>query len=111
MSKATNEIADYYGLNHQLMKLIEECVELSDASFKMIKHDGKDKEHLIEELADVEVVMMQIKYLLGVDEDVKTAKLAKIKRQLRRIHSENKKKGVKVGRYKMALMSTDDEAV
>lgn len=51
------EIADYYGLEGQELKLIEEMAELTQAIIKG-KHD-----HVSEEIADVEIMLEQVKYL------------------------------------------------
>ena len=63
MERAVIPIAEHYGLEHQLGLLQEECGELIQAISKFRRYGDKDP--LIEELADVEVVIAQIKYLLG----------------------------------------------
>lgn len=63
MERAVIPIAEHYGLEHQLGLLQEECGELIQAISKYRRHGDKDP--MIEELADVEVVIAQIKFLLG----------------------------------------------
>ena len=89
--KRIKKIALHYGYDIESIKLIEEMAELTQA---ICKHrESKDKaKSLIEikkEMADVLIVMEQMKYLLNVkDEEVEEIKEFKINRQLLRIKSE-----------------------
>ena len=77
--KKTKEIADYYGKEHQTIKAIEELAELIQALAK------EDVENIKEELADVMVMLEQIKYLYGFSEiEINRIMFDKIVRQLRR---------------------------
>lgn len=81
-------IADHYGLFHQLGKLSEECNELSIEAIKSI-NNGKITRDIVQEIADVEIMIAQIKYLAGLDEAlIEGAKTYKINRQLMRIRQE-----------------------
>lgn len=83
-------IAEHYGLNNQLMQTAEECAELTQAIMKVFR-EGLDnqRDHLIEELADVQIMTAQLEYLLG-DSALGKVKEEKIKRQLGRIENEKK---------------------
>lgn len=82
-------IADRYGLFHQLGKLNEECSELSIECIKSI-NAGEVTKNLVQEIADVEVMLAQIKYLAKLDEAlIEGAKTFKINRQLMRINKED----------------------
>lgn len=75
-------IADYYGLEGQTKKCEEELNELIEAL------GGSNNTHLAEEIADVEIMISQIKYLRNIpDEQVDVIKQYKIQRQLRRIEN------------------------
>ena len=77
--KKTKEIADYYGKEHQTIKAIEELAELIQALAK------EDVENIKEELADVMVMLEQIKYLYGFSEiEINRIMFSKIVRQLGR---------------------------
>ena len=110
MSKDTCEIADYYGLSAQLLKLAEECTELADIAFKSWKkslnnyHDI-DRDHLAEEIADVKLVSEQISYLLELGCKVSNLRKYKIKRQVSRMKRERKKKAHK---YKVIKSVEED---
>lgn len=80
INKDLKHIADHYGLEHQLGKCKEELGELIEAI------DSLDERAIIEEVADVEIMISQIKYLRNIpDEQVDVIKKYKIQRQLRRI--------------------------
>ena len=91
--EAIENIAKYYGLKPQLDILQEECAELIQAVCKFKR--GNYNEYtiplsLIEELADVEIMLNQMEYLLDDDvrKEIGRAKRDKIKRQLERIKAD-----------------------
>ena len=75
-------IANHYGLEHQLGKCKEELGELIEAI------DSTNDEAIIEEIADVEIMTAQLKQLMRADRVVELYKDYKIARQLRRIAEE-----------------------
>ena len=76
------EIANYYGYEHQKVKAIEEMCEL-------ITELSKGNEvGIIEEIADVQIMMEQLEILCTNSAEVKKTKKHKIKRQLKRIKIE-----------------------
>ena len=82
-------IAEHYGLTDQLGQLKEELLELIEAvdNYKerpCIKH-VKDMNG---EIADVENMTYQIKYLMHVEDAVEGIKRYKVDRQLKRIEEE-----------------------
>ena len=91
-------IADHYGYDPQSRQLIEEMAELTvainkawrktfDAVDKLPNMD--DEERIEEEIADVEIMLSQIKYLLGVgDGELYQIIESKLDRQIERIKSE-----------------------
>lgn len=99
MNKKIKKIADYYseryGTTHQDFKACEECGELIQAisQFYNARDEIVDYEpyrvHLAEEIADVEIMTAQLKYLWDVKGMVKIKKKEKIERQLNRIGDEN----------------------
>ena len=95
------KIANHYGLVKQSRQLSEECAELIQAVSKYMRYqetsyastvDWKYLENVCEEIADVEVMLEQIKYLLHINpEAVEEIKKNKIDRQLERIKKEGSK--------------------
>lgn len=82
------QIFEHYGTEKQLEKLKEELNELYEAvtEYQANKSEA-NLTHLIEEMADVEIMLRQIKSVASdkVDEFVQY----KLNRQLRRIEDEN----------------------
>ncbi len=87
-------LADHYGLDHQLRKLHEECLELAGAVSDHLREQKQEsKWDLICEMADVLFVMEQIAYKLVVSRPVFDSIIGyKYQRQLNRIKGENAEK-------------------
>lgn len=96
-------IAEHYGYESQARQLFEEMAELIVAINKLWRverfFDKKDISdikgfsypeisEIVEEMADVEIMLSQIKYLLGCQEEVEQEKERKILRQLERMKEE-----------------------
>lgn len=84
------EIAEFYGLPNQLYILAEETSELTQASLKYVRDLSKGRrDNLIEEMADVIIVLNQIRHLLRIrDDELHKVIEEKTERQLRRIEQE-----------------------
>lgn len=84
------KIADHYGLKHQFKKLIEESLELIAAAlvYLFLKKTEARKDHLIEEAADVAIVIAQIVYLLKSDEKMEIWIDYKLDRTIKRMEAK-----------------------
>ena len=88
------EIAEFYGYDAQSRQLIEEMAELTQAINKAWRM-GNDFDNLLvqkrnikEEIADVYIMLEQMKYLLNIyEDDIETIINRKILRQLERINN------------------------
>ena len=79
------KIIEHYGVNNQLKKLTEEVYELQESILEQ-----HNIEHILEEYADVEVILEQIKQYFKLDSDkIELIKDYKVARQLYRIRKEN----------------------
>ena len=76
------KIANHYGKAMQKLKTCEECAELIQALLK------GDVVHIVEEIADVEIMIEQIKMLYAVRDLVDVMKEMKIARQIARMENE-----------------------
>lgn len=101
ITKTIKATATRYGYDAQSRQLIEEMAELTQALNKFWRKQlqcGKIKRiidvpigtpeelDIIEEIADVEICITQIKYLLGIKEDsINRVKKNKVARELERI--------------------------
>lgn len=96
ISELNKKIAEHYGYEAQSNQLVEGCAELIQAVNKyrrVISCVAEDKkaialENLIEEIADVEIVLEQVKYLLQIpEEELEAVKLYKVNRTRERIQN------------------------
>lgn len=94
------KIALYYGITPQLGILQEECAELIQAISKHLR--GEPKDNMLEEIADVEIMIDQIKILLdGYDlQAISHIKENKIDRQLARIEAREREEIINNGEVK-----------
>lgn len=92
-------IADHYGYDPQSRQLVEELSELIQAVCKhnrayeelkiYTKESCAEKESIIEEMADVIIMMCQFDYLIGINANsVYEVIESKLDRQIERIKSE-----------------------
>ena len=78
-----NTALEYYGVHHQIVKCMEECGELIQALAK--KMCGEENiENVVEELADVEIMLMQMRAVFGrqVAHRMMAQKLARLKMRM-----------------------------
>lgn len=97
MKKAIIAIANHYGLRQQSDQTIEEMAELTLALRKFWRCDTEEHEEykrrrcdIAEEIADVEIMLEQLRYLFDIETETANWKIDKINRQMRRIHDERK---------------------
>ena len=81
-------IADHYGIENQMRQLAEECSELAVEASHSARIGTTIK--IIEEMADVLIMMEQIIYLTKIDrKDIDEVIDYKLDRQMKRIKEEN----------------------
>ena len=92
------KIADHYGLDSQLKQAVEEMAELIQAFNKYTRSRGSGQPtttdeltarlNIIEEVADVEIMLSQVKYLLDIsDDEIEAIKCIKLDRTLDRMRT------------------------
>lgn len=80
-----------YGAYPQISKAVEELIELSEILIKDINKSELYKDSLIEEMADVEVMLSQLKIIYNVsDEELQDEISRKIDRTMKRIEEDSK---------------------
>lgn len=89
--EAAAKIIAHYGSEHQLVKLCEECAELTQQAAKCYDKGIPYSEDLIEEIADVKIMLMQFEInMIQPDRDLlDTIINEKLDRQLKRIEEES----------------------
>jgi hypothetical protein len=77
------EPLEHYGKFTQIVKCMEECGELIRALGKYLC-EGRGCENVVEELADVDIMLSQMRYIFGHTEvdRVRTQKLARLKMRM-----------------------------
>ena len=80
-------IVEIYGADHQQDKAIEECSELIQAICKY-KESLDHVENIVDEIADVEIMLNQLKIIFECTGEVEDRIEFKINRQLERIAAE-----------------------
>ena len=95
------KVADHYGLEVQMQQLIEEMAELTQAICKYFRIHGQGQavskklssydieQNLVEELADVKLVLDQVVFLLACEDEVQEVMKQKVNRCIERIGEQN----------------------
>lgn len=86
-------IADHYGFTSQANMLCEESAEFTVALNKLRRGDQNAYKNVKEELADVLVIALQLRYMLG-EKNIDNIIEQKIQRQLDRIKSEGQQAAI-----------------
>lgn len=82
-------IIDTYGINTQEDIAIEELAKLQKAILKHRRYKNKDTERgIIDEIADVEIMLEQLKIIYSCHDNVKKRVEYKIDREIKRIKNK-----------------------
>ena len=98
MKEKIIEIAEHYGYDSQSRQLVEEMAELMVALNKAWRgrehfsasEKRKVRKQIVEEIADVEIMLEQIKHIIDCDGEVFLTKMRKVDRQIERMHDDEK---------------------
>ena len=92
------DIINHFGVNRQSRQAMEECGELIQAINKMLRYpdDEIKRLELIEEIADVLIMITQLKIIFDIEQ-------SEIRRMM------NYKKSRLVQRYRQSLLKGEDE--
>lgn len=85
--RVAGKIADHYGFESQKKKTVEELIELADT---LIHYDDRcSRNDVIEEMADVQIMLWKMEKLMSCIVDMELMIVRKVNRQLRRIREED----------------------
>lgn len=85
-------LIDHYGTLNQKLIAIEEMAELQKAIVKDIRQNSKENtDAVIEEVADVQIMLEQLKMIFSCRSKTDEIMDAKIDRQIKRIMDESKR--------------------
>ena len=89
--EAAAKIIAHYGVPHQLVKLCEECGELTQQAAKCYDKGIPYSDDMIEEIADVIVMILQFESIMSRPDAELLQKIVtkKLERQLDRIEEES----------------------
>lgn len=82
---------DTWGKKSQMLMVVEEMSELMKEILKNINRDRDNLAEIIEETADVEVMLEQLKACYNIEDDVETYKAKKILRLEQSLNDWDKK--------------------
>ncbi len=83
--KLLKKAIDVWGKHAQLLALLEEISELQKEILKNINRGKENLNELIDETADVEIMLEQLKYIFDIEQAVEEripVKLEKVRRRL-----------------------------
>ena len=87
--KKLKSILDYYGKENQIAKTFEEMAELQQLLARSITKPGTvAKVSIASEIADVEIMLNQMKIAFDCEKDVEVWNEIKIRRQMERMAKE-----------------------
>ena len=85
--ESCNTIANHYGKDSQVLIAIEEMSELTKELCKYFRRYDR-KNEIIEEIADAEIMIEQLKCLFDIHTEVSNEIDYKLERQIRRMEQE-----------------------
>lgn len=89
MYSAIKEIVDTRGIAEQSRQFMEEASELTVALSHYLRGRVQHKDYILEEVADVEIMLEQLKYGYGLNqEEIDFIKQRKVQRELGRIRTD-----------------------
>lgn len=87
MDNQIKEIAEHYGYESQIDQMCEECGEFIVARSKVRRNVPGSWDNLIEEVADISIMVDQMKLIIGEDK-INSVRAKKLRRQILRIRKE-----------------------
>lgn len=83
--KTYKKIIDHFGVNSQIIVAIEELSELQKELLKGLRYSPEERlNNITEEMADVEIMLDQLKIIFNNGTDVEIVKESKIRRTVER---------------------------
>lgn len=80
---------DHYGTENQIRKAIEEMAELTKEICKLYPGGGTTRDRMVDEIADVTIMMEQLRILFNVNSDVQERIDFKVSRLADRIRGSD----------------------
>lgn len=87
MDRILKEVIEKYGIKAQMVKAVEELSELSVEICKLHNGITVDLSPLASEVADVEIMLAQLKMIFDLSGDVERTKVQKLARLKKRLEA------------------------
>ena len=68
-TRTIHRVINVFGAQNQKMQALEELMELQSALFENIHRETDNRENIVEEVADVEVMLAQIKEIFDIKQE------------------------------------------
>ena len=85
-NRAIHRVISVFGAKNQKMQTIEELIELQKEIFENVHRETNNRQNILEEVTDVEIMLTQLKEIYGFDdkqiEDMKDYKLSRLNRTI-----------------------------
>ena len=92
-NKTIHRVISIFGERNQKMQTIEELQELQTAIFENVHRGTDNRKNIVEEIADVEIMICQLKEIYSIDqkelEDVKEYKLNRLDHTIEKYLNKN----------------------
>lgn len=86
ISNTIKEILEHYTKEQQVMQSIEEMSELQKELIKNINRNAHNKESIMEEIADVKIMLMQLQKIYDFkNSEIRKVIISKLERQKKRM--------------------------
>jgi len=85
-NRTIHRVISVFGAKNQKMQAIEELIELQKEVFENVHRETNNRQNILEEVTDVEIMLAQLKEIYGFDEkqleDMKDYKLSRLNRTI-----------------------------
>lgn len=85
-NRTIHRVISVFGAKNQKMQTIEELIELQKEVFENVHRETNNRQNILEEVTDVEIMLAQLKEIYGFDdkqiEDMKDYKLSRLNRTI-----------------------------
>lgn len=85
-NRTIHRVISVFGAKNQKMQTIEELIELQKEIFENVHRETNNRQNILEEVTDVEIMLTQLKEIYGFDdkqiEDMKDYKLSRLNRTI-----------------------------
>ena len=112
--KVMQTALDVWGLNAQVGQTVEECAELIVALQKYVNRTPRPEtvDNILDEIADVEMMLAQMRLILGIDDDTLRKRIEyKFEKLSQYLSEDENDKGIQIQKFAKHAENLESEAV